>query len=78
MEDERLAEGPPLEPRLVRLHCRRVERQLEPAEHARCPYCFGPLEEIEQGRYECFCDFHPGRDPIRFGFPEGASRYELG
>ena len=66
------------EARLTRLRCRRLERQLELTEHQRCPYCFGPLREIERGRYECFCDFRSGVDPIHFGFPPDSQRQQSG
>jgi hypothetical protein len=54
--------------------CRRLERPLAASEHVECPYCFGSLGEIAEGRHECFCDFRKGRDPVHFGFPEGNVR----
>jgi hypothetical protein len=44
------------------------------AEHAECPYCFGNRQAIAKGRHGEFCDFHPGKDPIHFGFPPDSSR----
>jgi hypothetical protein len=57
-----------------RVFCRRLEKQLPVAEHTECPYCFGKKQEIAKGRHGEFCDFHPGQDPINFGFPPDSSR----
>lgn len=62
------------EPRLKALLCPRCDRQLELAEHARCPYCFGDEVSLRRGDRAEFCDFHPGKDPVHFGFPEEAER----
>ena len=59
--------------KLVKLHCRRVDAQVTPDDHASCPYCFGKLADVETGHHERFCDYKPGKDPIHFGFPEGSS-----
>ena len=39
-----------------------------------CPYCFGQRQDMASGRYETFCDWQPGRDPVRFGFPPDVRR----
>ena len=52
------------------VHCRRIHRKLPVAEHLRCSYCFGKLEDVESAEHERFCDFCEGKDPITFGFPE--------
>lgn len=50
--------------------CRRYERELPVEEHNKCPYCFGRNGEVESGDHDKFCDYHPGKDPKHFGFPE--------
>jgi len=60
--------------RVVRIKCRRIGEHVDPEEHERCPYCFGRLAEIEQGQHEAFCEYRPGVDPVRFGFPPGGDR----
>lgn len=74
-EEEKAA---PARPRLIRLHCNRTGQLLELSEHERCPYCFGPRQAIEQGAHRTFCDYVPGKDPVVFGFPDGAMRQEHG
>ena len=54
--------------------CRRLQRPLPTLEHEKCPYCFGGVDEIEEGSHERFCTFRPGEDPINFGFPPDSSR----
>ncbi|MHC5010000.1 MAG: hypothetical protein ACYTG6_03500 [Planctomycetota bacterium] len=61
--------------RVVKVYCRRLERQLPVEEHERCPYCFGKAERVRTARHELFCDFRPGVDPVSFGFPEDRGRY---
>ncbi len=61
--------------RVISVYCRRVERHLPVAEHARCPYCNGREDLIRTARHDAFCDFQPGRDPISFGFPPDRGRY---
>jgi hypothetical protein len=65
-------------PRLRELRCRRVDRRITPEEHSTCPYCFGRLSAVESGRYERFCDYRPGVDPIVFGFPDETDRERRG
>ncbi len=49
-----------------------------PEEHLECPYCFGLRAQILCGNRSDFCDFDPGSDPVSFGFPEQASRFDKG
>ena len=51
------------------VRCRRVDASLPPEEHATCPYCFGRVSDVATADHARFCDFHPGEDPICFGFP---------
>ena len=51
------------------LACRRTGKVWNPGECQRCPYCFGEDEAVESAERERFCDFHPGKDPVHFGFP---------
>lgn len=62
------------QPRLVALHCRRIDQRIAPEEHAKCAYCFGKLDDVLSGRHEAFCGFVPGRDPVHFGFPDSNER----
>ena len=71
-------EGPAPPYRLKLLRCRRTGRWIGAAEHCRCPYCFGDEAELERGRYERFCDFHPGQDPVCFGLPTRLQRFWWG
>jgi hypothetical protein len=74
--DAHRPDPPPPPPDLHgRVWCRRLERMLEISEHKDCLYCFGREGEIHSGRHSRFCDFHPGQDPIHFGFPEDKGRY---
>ena len=73
---ENLGGGAPQGFRVLKVFCRRVERQLSVEEHARCPYCNGREDLIQTARHETFCDFRPGTDPISFGFPSDRGRYE--
>jgi hypothetical protein len=68
----------PGHPRLTRLRCRRTGELVTPSEHEECPYCQGQIAEIDTGKYERFCDYKEGEDPIHFGFPEGTTRHEEG
>jgi hypothetical protein len=61
-------------PRLKELVCRRTEARITPEEHARCPYCFGKLDDVRTGRHEAFCGYRPGVDPVHFGFPGDSAR----
>ena len=49
--------------------CRRIRGFRALTMHLSCPYCFGG------DRYESFCDFQPGVDPLHFGFPETHGRH---
>jgi len=71
------AQAPPLY-RLKLLRCRRTGQWMSCAEHGRCPYCFGGEAELERGRYERFCDFHPGQDPLCFGLSTRLQRFWWG
>jgi len=64
--------------RLKRLLCRRTGEQVDLREHERCPYCFGRLADVETGRHEAFCGYRAGVDPVHFGFPDEARRFEQG
>ncbi len=57
-----------------RVFCHRLDHKLPVSEHADCPYCFGKRQQIADGEHREFCDFHPGQDPINFGFPPDSSR----
>jgi hypothetical protein len=70
--------GRPPDLRLIRLLCRRTGEQIEPAEHERCPYCFGRLADVEKGKHEAFCDYREGVDPVHFGFPDEEPRFGQG
>ena len=58
----------------MRLACRRTGRHYELSECPRCPYCFGDEKDLSDTDPAEFCDFHPGRDPVHFGFPGHDSR----
>lgn len=73
--NEKHTEG---EARLKALHCPRTARQLEVREHEECPYCHGDGALIRRGYRAEFCNFRPGVDAVRFGFPAGTSRDRLG
>ncbi len=61
------------------LRCRRTGQMLEVDAHAECPYCSGTAEAIRKtGQYRDFCEFHPGEDPLNFGFPADAERVRHG
>ena len=62
--------------RVIKVFCRRVERQLSVEEHAQCPYCNGREDLIRTAKHERFCDYQPGVDPISFGFPTDRGRYD--
>jgi len=64
--------------RLKQLRCRRLDRLVDLDEHESCPYCFGRREELASGRYEAFCDWQPGRDPVHYGFPPDLRRELFG
>jgi hypothetical protein len=67
-------EWPEVEVPVESIRCRRIERWLPLAEHARCPYCFGREAAVASGVHARFCDFVPGRDPAHFGFPPDGVR----
>ncbi|MCC6669888.1 MAG: hypothetical protein IT458_02420 [Planctomycetes bacterium] len=58
----------------ARIYCRRVQRDLPVQEHGACPYCFGARQQIRTGEHGEFCDYHPDKDPVNFGFPPDSSR----
>jgi len=60
------------------VRCRRTGQDYEPAEHVRCPYCFGSEEDVARGDPARFCDYEPGVDPVSFGFPEESTRLRNG
>jgi hypothetical protein len=65
--------------RIKKLRCRRTGQMFTVAEHAECPYCFSDSDTIAKGgTYESFCEFHPGKDPVNFGFPPDSTRTEEG
>lgn len=58
--------------------CMRVEGPVSLAQHLKCPYCYGEARDVRTGDRAAFCDFHPGEDPINFGFPGDGSRFAHG
>ena len=78
MPDEIRSEGAELPYRVVLLSCRRTGQAISPEEHARCPYCFGREADVRSGVHGRFCDYHPEKDPIRFGMPEWSTRQRSG
>ncbi len=57
------------------IYCPRTNRETPVTEHSRCPYCFGDRPRINSGDRQRFCDFHPGEDPIQFGFPDDRGHF---
>lgn len=65
--------------KLETLRCRRTGQMFSTAEHATCPYCTADAATIAKtGRYEQFCDYQAGVDPVHFGFPDDATRTKSG
>jgi len=62
----------------ARRPCLRLEGPVSQAQHLRCPYCYGDADAVRAGDRSKFCDFHPGEDPIAFGFPPDGSRLAHG
>ncbi len=61
------------------LRCRRTGQIFNVAQHEVCLYCSGDAKTIENAhKYEDFCEFRPGVDPINFGFPLDSSRVQHG
>jgi hypothetical protein len=57
-----------------RTQCVRTGQLYDSSVHAACPYCFGSQADLSTGDRSRFCGFEPGRDPLNFGFPDGAVR----
>ena len=74
MTDDRKPANESVVPLQKLVRCRRTGRDFDLCEHQKCPYCFGTAEEIATRRYEKFCDFKPGVDPVCYGFPGDTSR----
>ena len=53
----------------TRIACRRTGQVYDGNACRRCPYCYGDDGAVTAGDRESFCDFHPGVDPVHFGFP---------
>ena len=53
----------------TRVACRRTGQLYDGDACRRCPYCYGDDAAVEAGDRTEFCDFHPGVDPVHFGFP---------
>lgn len=64
--------------RLKALICRRTGEIVDLAEHERCPYCFGRMEDVRTGRHEAFCDYRFEEDPVHFGFRRDSGRHVSG
>jgi len=58
--------------------CRRTGQIYDLTECPRCPYCFGDDADVASADPASFCDFHPGVDPVNFGFPVDNLRTERG
>ena len=54
--------------------CRRTGQLYDLSECPRCPYCFGKDSDVASADTASFCDFHPGGDPVNFGFPGDDTR----
>jgi hypothetical protein len=62
------------DPKQGQVACRRTGQLYDTTECERCPYCFGEDADLAGGDRETFCDFHPGKDPVHFGFPGDDAR----
>ncbi|MDP6739981.1 MAG: hypothetical protein QF404_08205 [Planctomycetota bacterium] len=60
------------------IKCRRTGQTYDLSMCPRCPYCFGDSADVESTDPESFCDFHPGEDPVSFGFPRNDVRMQRG
>ncbi len=49
--------------------CRRTGQLYDISECLRCPYCCADDAQQPGADAKTFCDFHPGVDPLNFGFP---------
>jgi len=72
------AEHDTAEKKEVVIKCRRTGQAYDLSTCSRCPYCFGDNSEAATADRSTFCDFHPRRDPVHFGFPGGDSRSQRG
>lgn len=73
MDREQAAKNKPA-PDEKLIACRRTGQRYDLEVCPRCPYCFGDEKDISHTDPSEFCDFHPGRDPVHFGFPGDDSR----
>ena len=78
MSDDKNETGPAPESSKRAKACRRTGQLFDPAECDRCPYCFGDDADVASADRDTFCDFHPGEDPVHFGFPGNDSRSQHG
>ena len=60
------------------IKCRRTGQTYDLSTCPRCPYCFGDSADVASTDPESFCDFHPGEDPVSFGFPGDDVRTQRG
>lgn len=67
-------ERPASQPRVLAVHCPRLDCQLTVEEHARCLYCHGDIDDVRSGKREIFCNYDPEKDPVSFGFPRASQR----
>lgn len=58
--------------------CRRTGQLYDSSNCKRCPYCYGDDADVEGTDVKTFCDFHPGVDPVHFGFPGDDARTQRG
>ena len=70
---------PTPEMKVKKLRCRRTGQMFSVSEHVQCPYCYGEEKTIEGGgKYNEFCEFKEGEDPVNFGFPPDNPRTQQG
>jgi hypothetical protein len=60
------------------IKCRRTGQTYDLSTCTRCPYCFGDNADVASADPASFCDFHPGGDPVCFGFPGNDARTQRG
>jgi len=78
MTDQEQAIGSEAAPDKKLISCRRTGQRYNLEVCPRCPYCFGDEKDISHTDPTEFCDFHPGRDPVHFGFPGDDARTRRG
>ena len=79
MPDEATPPEPSEHVQLKTLRCRRTGQLYRVEQHVQCPYCSGDADTIRRsGKYQDFCEFHPGSDPVNFGFPPDSDRTRHG